>query len=99
MAAVELGEQVAGAALQVGAGEVEAQVGEELSQGTVIRRLPEVLRVLVQPRPQDGGYGAEWGRERNKSEKWRGRSTFNRAREGMTGPIEKTQRTRTNRNR
>ncbi|TNN52416.1 hypothetical protein EYF80_037376 [Liparis tanakae] len=52
---VEVGQQVAGAALQVRAGEVAVQVGHELVEAVVARRGPEVLVVLVQPGAQDGG--------------------------------------------
>lgn len=54
-----MGQQVAGAALQVRAGEVEVEVGQELVQTFIVRRAPEVLRVLVQPGAQDGRDGAE----------------------------------------
>lgn len=56
--AVEVGQQVAGAALQVRAGEVQAEVGHELVQTVVGGGGPEVLRVLVQPRAQDGRHSA-----------------------------------------
>lgn len=54
LSAVEVGQQVAGAALQVRAGEVAVKVGQKLVQTVVVRGAPEVLRVLVQPRAQDG---------------------------------------------
>lgn len=53
-----MGQQVAGAALQVRAQEVAVKVGEQLVQTVVVGRAPEVLRVLVQPRAQDGRDGA-----------------------------------------
>lgn len=58
LSAVEVGQQVAGATLQVRAQEVAVQVGEKLVQAVVVGRAPEVLRVLVQPRAQDGRDGA-----------------------------------------
>lgn len=58
LSAVEVGQQVAGAALQVRAGEVEVKVGQELVQTVVVRRTPEVLGVLVQPGAQDGRHSA-----------------------------------------
>lgn len=69
VSAVELGQQVAGAALQVGAGEVEVQVREQLPQATVVRRLPEILRVLVQPCAQYGRDGTVGWMEREREKK------------------------------
>jgi len=57
--AVEVGQQVACAALQVRAGEVAVKVGHELVKTFVVGRAPEVLGVLVQPRAQDGRNSAE----------------------------------------
>lgn len=51
---MEVGQQVAGATLQVRAEEVAVKVGQKLVQTVVVRRGPEVLGVLVQPRAQDG---------------------------------------------
>lgn len=63
LSSVEVGQQVAGTALQVRAGEVEVKVSEELMQTLVVGRAPEVLRVLVQPRAQDGRNSAETHRK------------------------------------
>lgn len=49
LSAMEVGQQVAGTALQVRPGKVVVQVGQELMQTVVVWRTPEVLRVLVQP--------------------------------------------------
>lgn len=59
LSAVEVGQQVAGAAFQVRAEEVAVKVGQELVQTVVVRRAPEVLGVLVQPRAQDRRNGTE----------------------------------------
>lgn len=63
LSAVEVGQQVAGAALQVRAQEVAVKVGQQLVQTVVVGRAPEVLGVLVQPRAQDGRDGAAAQRE------------------------------------
>lgn len=63
LSAVEVGQQVAGAPFQVRAEEVAVKVGQELVQTVVVRRAPEVLGVLVQPRAQDGRNGTEWHRK------------------------------------
>ncbi len=55
---MELAQQVAGPALQIRSGEVELQIVDQASQAAVVRRLPEVLRVLIQPGSQDRGDGA-----------------------------------------
>lgn len=55
---MELAQQVTGPALQVRPGEAELQVVDQASQAAVVRRLPEVLRVLIQPGAQDRGDGA-----------------------------------------
>ncbi len=55
---MELAEQVTGPALQIRPGEVELQIVDQASQAAVVRRLPEVLRVLIQPGAQDRGDGA-----------------------------------------
>lgn len=54
LSAVEVGQQIAGTPFQVRAEEVAVKVGQELVQTVVVRRAPEVLGVLVQPRAQDG---------------------------------------------
>lgn len=56
--AVELAQQVTGPSLQIRPREVELQVVDEASQAAVVRRLPEVFRVLIQPGAQDRGDGA-----------------------------------------
>lgn len=55
---MELAQEVTGPALQVRSREVELQVVDQASQAAVFRRLPEVLRVLIQPGAQNRGDGA-----------------------------------------
>lgn len=55
---VEMCQQVAGATLQVRAGEVKVEVRQQLVEAVVARRSPKVLGVLVQPRTQDGRHRA-----------------------------------------
>ena len=54
---LQLGQEEAGPALQVGAGHVELHVGHQLLEAGEVRGLTEVLGVLVQPGAQDGGDG------------------------------------------